>query len=616
MAKEAKAKFDRARAWREARTLAWRHRGSLAIGLAVMLVSRLAGFVLPLSTKYLVDGVLGHHQADRLIPLAIAVGAATVVQAVTLFGLSQIVSIAAQRAITDLRKQVERRVLHLPVAYFDATKSGVLVARIMNDAEGVRNIIGTGLIQLVGGIVTAVLALVMLFYLNWSLTLATLVLLAAFGGMMSYAFARLRPLFRERSIITAEITGRLTESLGGIRTLKVYVAERREQTVFARGVHRLFRNVAATITGTSAVSAGATAIVGLVGVIVIIGGGRAVLSGAMTLGGLFSYVFFIGLMAAPLIQMASIGTQVSEAFAGLDRIREINETPTEDERDAAKASLPVIRGDVVFDRVGFAYTAGSPVLHDVSFAAAAGTTTALVGSSGSGKSTTLSLLLAFAAPDRGRILVDGRDLQGLRLRDYRAHLGVVMQDNFLFDGTVRDNIAFAKPGATDAEVRAASRIAHCDEFVERFPNGYDTIVGERGVKLSGGQRQRVAIARAIIADPRILVLDEATSSLDSETEALDQGRPHGAPLRTDHVRHRPPAVDHRERRSDPSDGGRPHCRARAARGAAGAQWTVSAAVQPAIRPGVGSVRQPRRRHHPGPGLISETLGRRVAASRR
>jgi ABC-type multidrug transport system fused ATPase/permease subunit len=411
-------------------------------------------------------------------------------------------------------------VLRLPIAYFDTTKSGVLVSRIMNDAEGVRNIIGTGLIQLISSALTAVLALAVLFYFNWQLTLVAIVVLGAFGGMMSYAFSKLRPLFRERSVITAEVTGRLTESLGGIRTLKVYVAERREQVVFAKGVHRLFRNVASTITGTSAVSAGATASVGLLGIIVGLGGGRAVLAGTMTLGDLVSYFFFIGVMALPLIQIASIGTQVSEAFAGLDRIREINDVATEDDHDRENAPLPVVRGDVDFDGVSFAYAAGQPVLHDVSFSAAAGTTTALVGSSGSGKSTTLSLLMAFAKPDGGRILVDGRDLAKTRLRDYRSHLGVVMQDNFLFDGSVRDNIAFAKPGATDAEVRLAAKIAHCDEFVDRFPNGYDTIVGERGVKLSGGQRQRVAIARAIIADPRILILDEATSSLDSETEAL------------------------------------------------------------------------------------------------
>ncbi|HEY4129768.1 MAG TPA: ABC transporter ATP-binding protein, partial [Gemmatimonadaceae bacterium] len=406
------------------------------------------------------------------------------------------------------------------VSYFDSTQTGVVISRVMSDAEGVRNLVGTGLIQLIGSILTAVMAMSVLFYVNWKLTSATLVALAIFGGMMTTAFKRLRPMFRERGAINAEVTGRLTETIGGVRLVKIYVAEPRERLVFARGVHKLFRNVAKTITGTSIVGAGTAVVTGLIGVLLIIIGGRSVLAGTMTLGDLFMYVFFIGLLAAPLVQIASIGTQVSEAFAGLDRIREIRDMATEDQADAEKQSLAAIEGRVQFEDVSFEYVPDVPVLNHISFDAPAGSTTALVGASGGGKSTLIGLVMAFNQPRSGRVLVDGRDVRNIRLRDYRSRVGVVMQDNFLFDGTIKDNIAFSKPGATDEEIRSAARIAHCDEFVDRFEKGYDTVVGERGVKLSGGQRQRVAIARAVLADPRILILDEATSSLDSESEAL------------------------------------------------------------------------------------------------
>ena len=509
-----------ARAWAEARALIWKHRRSLSVGLALMLVNRLAGLVLPASSKYLIDDVLGKQQVGLLVPLALAVGGATVFQAITSFALSQTVSIAAQRAISDLRIEIQRHVLRLPVSFFDGTKSGVLITRVMSDAEGIRNLIGTGLVQLTGGIITAAIALGVLFYLNWRLTASTIFVLLAFGAMMAVAFKRLRPLFRKRNEINAEVTGRLGEALGGIRTVKVYTAEAREERIFAEGIERLFRNIASTITGTSAVGAATTVIVGVIGVLMIIIGGRSIVGGTMTLGDFVMYIFFIGLVAAPLVQIASIGTQVSEAFAGLDRIREIRGTATEDQEDERRAAIGELRGDVAFEHVSFEYAPGVPVLRDISFTTKAGTTTALVGSSGAGKSTLIGLVSAFNRPTSGRVLVDGRDAATLRLRDYRANLGVVMQDNFLFDGTIRENIAFAKPDATDEEIRAVSRIAHCDEFIERFEAKYDTIVGERGVKLSGGQRQRVAIARAILADPRILILDEATSSLDSESEAL------------------------------------------------------------------------------------------------
>ncbi|MCC6772528.1 MAG: ABC transporter ATP-binding protein [Gemmatimonadaceae bacterium] len=515
-----KPKVNTARAWSETRALMWTHRRSLSVGFALMLVNRLSGLVLPASSKYLIDDILSKQQVQLLVPLALAVGAATIVQAITSFALSQVVSIAAQRAITDMRIDVQRHILRLPVSYFDSTKTGVLISRIMTDAEGIRNLVGTGIVQLVGGLLTAVLALGVLFYTSWQLTSITLVVLGGFGVMMAIAFKRLRPIFRERSVINAEVTGRLTETVGGVRIVKVYTAEEREERVFASGVERLFNNVRSTITGTSAVGAATTAIIGVIGVLLTIVGGRAIIAGEMSLGDFVRYIFFIGLVAAPLVSIASIGTQISEAFAGLDRIREIRDMATEDSVDAAKASVPHVDGTIEFRHVDFEYVAGVPVLTDISFMAPAGSTTALVGSSGAGKSTLIGLVMAFHRAKAGQLLVDGRDLDTLKLQDYRRHLGVVMQDNFLFDGSIRDNIAYARPEATDAQVREVARIAHVDEFVDAWEHGYATIVGERGVKLSGGQRQRVAIARAILADPRVLILDEATSSLDSESEAM------------------------------------------------------------------------------------------------
>ena len=509
-------------AWREARALMWRHRRPLAVGGVLMVVSRLAGFVLPLSSKYLIDDVIGQRRHDLLWPLVGAAAAATLVQAGTSFALSQVISVAAQRAISDMRRRVLNRVTRLPVRYFDEHQTGVLISRVMNDAEGIRNLVGTGLVQLVGGFFTAALALGVLVWLNWLMTLIILVILGAFGFGMAKAFGRLRPIFRERGQITAEVTGRLNETLGGIRVVKAYGTERREQAVFGKGVNRLFRNIASSITGVSATTSAGTVVVGLTGLLILSVGGPAVLSGKMTLGDLLSYVFFVGLLAVPVVGIASIGTQISEAIAGLDRIREILETPTETEEDARRAPLPALDGDVRFEGVGFSYRAGVPVLTDVSLHAPVGSTTALVGPSGSGKSTLVSLVMAFNRPTEGRVLVDGRDLDAVRLGDYRRRLGVVLQDNFLFDGTVAENIAFSRPTASRAEVEEAARLANCDEFVRGFPEGYDTVVGERGVRLSGGQRQRIAIARALLADPRILILDEATSSLDSESEALIQ----------------------------------------------------------------------------------------------
>jgi subfamily B ATP-binding cassette protein MsbA len=522
MAEEKKKRIGMSDAWREAKDLVVSHRGRLAFGAMLMLINRLVGLVLPASSKYIIDDVIGKNKVEMLMPIAIAAGAATLIQAVTSFSLSQVLGVAAQRAITEMRKRVQEQVERLPIGYFDSTQTGKLISRVMNDAEGIRNLVGTGIVQLVGSSITAVIALGVLIYLNWRLTALTIVVLAAFGGGLAYAFKKLRPMFRERGEIYSQITGRLGESLGGIRIVKAYTAEKREELVFARGAHRLFRNIAKSMTGVSAITAFSSVIIGAVGVVMITVGGHSVMTRQMTLGDLFMYVFFTGLMAMPVIEIAAIGTQITEAFAGLDRIREILNMRTEDDEDAQREAMANMRGDVEFEDVVFEYNEGAPVLKGVSFKAAAGTTTALVGSSGSGKSTLISLVMNFNQPRSGRIKIDGRELTGVKLRDYRAYLGVVLQDNFLFDGTIAENIRFSNPNATLDQIRQVSRVAHCDEFIEGFEKGYDTIVGERGVKLSGGQRQRIAIARALLADPKILILDEATSSLDSESEAMIQ----------------------------------------------------------------------------------------------
>jgi ABC-type multidrug transport system fused ATPase/permease subunit len=508
--------------WADAKNLVWARRGRLTVGLVLMLISRAAGLVLPATSKYLIDDVIGKGNAALLPLLALAAGVATLIQAVTSIGLSQMLGIAAQRTITDLRKRVEQHVLRLPVSYFDSTTSGTLISRIMTDAEGIRNLVGNGLVQLIGSIFTAIGALFVLFYLNWQLTLITLVTLLVFGAALAVAFKRVRPMFRKRGEINAQVTGRLTESLGGIRVVKAYTSEKREDLVFAKGVHGLFRNIYKTITAVSLVGAAATVCLGAVAVIMMMIGGRAVLDGSMTLGELIMYVFFTGMLAAPVMNIASIGTQLSEAMAGLDRIREVLDQKTEREQHGGSERVSDVRGSIEFEHVTFAYVEGVPVVKNVSFVAPAQTTTALVGSSGSGKSTLIGLIMAFRHPLQGRILVDGRDLATLSLTDYRSRLGIVLQDNFLFDGTVAQNIRYGRPDATYEEMLEAARIAYVDEFVEPLENKYETIVGERGIKLSGGQRQRIAIARAILAQPAILILDEATSSLDSESEAKIQ----------------------------------------------------------------------------------------------
>jgi ABC-type multidrug transport system fused ATPase/permease subunit len=517
-----KKKIRWSAAWAEARELIKARRGRLALGLVLMLVNRLASLVLPESTKYLFDDVIARHDLALLGTIGWAVAGATVVQAATSFANSQVLGVAAQHAITDMRRRVEEHVLRLPVRYFDQTQTGVLISRVMTDAEGIRNLVGTGLVQLTGSVVTAAIVVFILFYINWQLTALTIVVLAGFGGAMSVAFRTLRPIFRERNQITAEVTGRLNQSLGGVRIVKTYTAEKREDLVFTRGVHRLLRNIARSMTGASAMMGVSSVVVGIIGVITIVVGGRAIVGGTMTQGDLVSYIAFTALVTMPVVQMASVGTQITDAFAGLDRIHEILSTPREDAEDAHRHALDDLRGNIEFADVWFEYNPGVPVLKGVSFTAPAGTTTALVGSSGSGKSTLMSLVMAFNRPTRGVIRVDGHDLADLRLVEYRWHLGVVLQDNFLFDGTVADNITFGSPHATREDVERVSRIAHADEFINGFEKGYETVVGERGVRLSGGQRQRVAIARAILANPRVLLLDEATSSLDSESEAMIQ----------------------------------------------------------------------------------------------
>jgi len=499
-------------------------RWSFALGLALIGVNRAAGLVLPASTKYLVDDVIGKRRIEMLLPLVIAVLAATAAQGVTSYALTQILSKSAQKLIAELRRKVQAHVGRLPVAYYDANKTGTLVARIMSDVEGVRNLVGTGLIEFVGGLVTAVIAFVLLVRISPLLTGLALGIIGGFMFFLSRAFRTVRPIFRERGRINAEVTGRLTESLGGVRVVKGYHAEDREAEVFSGGVERLLRNVIRSLTATSLMSLSATVLLGLVSALVMYIGARQIVNHTLTLGSFMMFTALMAMMVAPAFQIVGIGTQLTEAVAGLERTREVLRERPEHEDANRTIVLGLIRGEVDFDKVSFAYEPGKPVLREISFAAKPGTVTALVGSSGSGKSTIIGLIAAFYQPAGGTVRVDGIDLAAVRLSSYRTQLGVVLQDTFLFDGSIRENVAFARPGASEREILEACRIARVDEFAESFENKYDTVVGERGVKLSGGQRQRVSIARAILANPRILILDEATSSLDSESEAsIQQG---------------------------------------------------------------------------------------------
>src|SRR5580693_702994 len=497
-------------------------RGLLAAGFVLMAINRVASLVLPYSTRYLIDSVVIKRNVQLLKPLVLAVLLATVIQGITSFSLTQLLSKAAQRLIAELRQKVQAHVGRLSISFHDSTKSGVLVSRIMNDVEGVRNLIGTGLVDLVGGLLTAAIALVVLFRISALMTVLAFGFLLCFGLALKKAFQTIRPIFRDRGKITAEVTGRLTESLGGVRVVKGYHAEDREERVFSIGVMRLLDNVMRTLTASSIMGLSASVLLGVVGAVIMYVGAKQILAGSLTIGGFFTYTLFMGFLIAPIMQIVQIGTQITEALAGLERTHEILIEPAEDSDPRRTVVLPSIEGNIDFEAVSFSYDGVRTVLNDVSFRAAPGTVTALVGSSGSGKSTTIGLISAFYVPTRGKILVDGIDLSTVRLDSYRTQLGVVLQESFLFDGTIRENVAFSRPDATEEAVMRACRIARVDEFAESFGDKYNTIVGERGVKLSGGQRQRISIARAILAEPRILILDEATSSLDSESEQMIQ----------------------------------------------------------------------------------------------
>ncbi|HEY1577831.1 MAG TPA: ABC transporter ATP-binding protein [Terracidiphilus sp.] len=504
--------------WRLVRPRKW----LLLVGLVLVAINRVAGLTLPYVSRPFVNQVLKNHHGEQLVPLVIAVFVATLIQAVTSFSNTQLLSKAAQRMIADLRQQVQQHVGRLSVSFYDSNRTGVLVSRIMSDVEGVRNLIGTGLVEFVGGLLTAGMAFVFLMHRSSRMTLIVFAIIGVFVFILQYAFKTIRPIFRERGKINAEVTGRLTESLGGVRVVKGYHAEEREASVFRLGVLRLLDNVMHSLTATSLMSMAATTVLGIVGAMVMLLSGHLALNNQMDDGTYIQYTMFLAFMIAPVIQVVNIGTQLTEAVAGIDRTMEILSEKDEFADPARSMRLGEIVGEVRFEDVEFAYDPEKPVLHGISFQARPGTVTALVGSSGSGKSTIISLVCAFHTPVKGRVLVDEIDLSTVDLNSYRAQLGVVLQESFLFDGTIRENIMFSRPEAMEEEFLSACRTARVDEFAERFPEGYETIVGERGVKLSGGQRQRLSIARALLAQPRILILDEATSSLDSESEAMIQ----------------------------------------------------------------------------------------------
>ncbi|NVK49634.1 MAG: ABC transporter ATP-binding protein [Cyclobacteriaceae bacterium] len=503
-------------------TIIWPRRKQLLLGLILIIISRLSGLVLPGASKYLIDDVIPSSDLNLLKWLIIAVVAAIVIQSVTSYALTQILSVEAQNLIAKLRSQVQSHIIRLPIRFFDNTKTGELVSRIMSDVEGVRNLVGTGFAQMIGGVLTAVVSLVLLISISPLMTLYVLVPVAVFGLVSLKAFGRIRPIFRERGKINAQVTGRLTETLGGIRVIKGFNAEAQEIKTFEKGVDQLFQNVKASLTATSFVTSAGTLLLGLASAGIMGIGGWMIMKGEMTFGDFLAFTLYLGFMIAPIVQMSNIGSQLTEAFAGLDRTEEIMNAPLESDDKKRTLELKEFRGDIRFDQVSFAYEEGKEVVHEVSFEAPAGSVTALVGTSGSGKTTIAGLAASFLNPDSGKITLDGHDLNEISLESYRSRLGVVLQDDFLFEGTIRENILFPRPEASEGQLNAAVKAAHVSEFTDRFEDGLDTLIGERGVKLSGGQRQRIAIARAILADPKILILDEATSNLDTESETLIQ----------------------------------------------------------------------------------------------
>lgn len=519
MAKKAERKVTMGQVFK---TIIWPRRKHLFLGLFLIIISRLASLVLPGASKYLVDDVIPSNDMTMLKWLIIAVVTAIVVQSVTSYALTQILSVEAQNLISKLRSQVQSHIIKLPIRFFDNTKTGELVSRIMSDVEGVRNLVGTGFAQMIGGILTAIISLVLLISISPKMTLFVLLPVVIFGLVSLKAFGRIRPIFRERGKINAQVTGRLTETLGGIRVIKGFNAEQQEIKTFAKGVDELFRNVKASLTATSFVTSAGSLLLGLASAGIMGLGGYMIMEGQLTFGDFLAFTLYLGFMIAPIVQMSNIGSQLTEAFAGLDRTEEIMNTPLEADDNLRTLSLTKIKGNIKFDKVSFAYEEGKEVVKEISFDAPAGSVTALVGTSGSGKTTIAGLAATFLNPDSGSIYLDGNDLATVTLDSFRSKLGVVLQDDFLFEGTIRENILFPRPNASEDQLQQAVHAAHVQEFTDRFEDGLDTLIGERGVKLSGGQRQRIAIARAILADPRILILDEATSNLDTESETLIQ----------------------------------------------------------------------------------------------